>query len=336
MRQTDFAVQLTEFLKIYLPARRDLSENTIASYRDAFRFLLVFAEEEKGIPADKITLKDFTEPFVSSYINWLASGRRNSPATQKQRLAAMHVFVHFLKTRVPDYLLEYQKILDIKVSVNRQTSVGHLTPNEIKAVLAAPDAATPYGRRDMVLLSLMYDSAARVQEICDLRVKDLRLKKPYTVTITGKGNKTSPVPLMMETAEVLGSYLASCGLDQPGKSDYPLFSNHQGQKLTRAGVTYILKKHCDAVREKDSSFPQKVSPHMFRHSKAMHMLQSGIDLIYIRDFLRHAQIATTEIYAKADSEMKRAIIEKASPKLVSDLPDWREDESLMSMLKNLC
>ena len=335
MKQTDFGVQMTSFFTMHLPTRRDLSDNTISSYRDTFKLMLSFSESEKNIPADRLQLKDFTESFVSDFINWLSDSRGNSAATQKQRLAAIHVFVNYLKTRVPDYLLEYQRILDVRVIMHRQPDVGHFTAPQVEAILAAPDISDPYERRDMVLLSLMYDSAARVQEICDLTVKDLRLRKPYAVSITGKGDKTATVPLMKETADVLKKYLSYTRLDLPEKCDSPLFSNHRGEKLTRAGVTYILKKYCDKVRKEDPSFPKKVSPHMLRHSKAMHMLQAGIDLTYIRDFLRHSQITTTQVYAKADVEMRRAIIEESAPKVVPDLPDWRNDASLMAMLNNI-
>ncbi len=335
MKQTDFGVQMTSFFTMYLPTRRNLSDNTISSYRDTFKLMLSFSESMKSIPADKLKLKDFTETFVSEFINWLAKNRGNSAATQKQRLAAIHVFVNYLKTRVPDYLLEYQRILDIRVIMHRQPDVGHLTAPQVEAVLAAPDISDPYERRDMVLLSLMYDSAARVQEICDLTVKDLRLRKPYAVSITGKGNKTATVPLMKETADVLKKYLSDTKLDHPEKCDSPLFSNHRGEKLTRAGITYILKKYCARVHKDDPSFPEKVSPHMLRHSKAMHMLQAGIDLTYIRDFLRHSQITTTQVYAKVDVEMRRTIIEESAPKVVPGLPDWRKDASLMSMLSNI-
>lgn len=335
MRQTDFATHMTSFFTMFLPTRRHLSDSTISSYRDTFKLFLSFSENEKRIPADRITLNDFSESFVCDFINWLAISRGNSPATQKQRLAAIHVFVNYLKTRVPDYMLEYQRILSIRVSSKRQSIVGHFTVSQIEAILAAPNTNTLYGRRDKVLLSLMYDSAARVQEICDLRIKDLRLQKPYAVSITGKGHKTAIVPLMKETAELLRRYLSENNLDCPQKNCFPVFSNHSGQKLTRAGITYIIKKYCDCLRTTDPSFPIKVSPHMFRHSKAMHMLQAGINLIYIRDFLRHSKIDTTEIYARADVEMRRKIIEEASPKLVSNMPDWRTDASLMAMLNNI-
>ena len=335
MKQTDFAIQVSNFFTLYLPTRRDLSENTVISYRDAFKLLLKYAEEQKHIKAEKFQLSNLTEPFVSDFINWLRDARRNCPATQKQRLAAIDVFVKYLKIRVPDYLLEYQRIQSIQVAVPKRTDIGHFTPVQLQEVFAEPDPLDKFGRRDRVMLSLMYDCAARVQEICDLTVKDLQLHKPYCVEITGKGNKTAKVPLMKETADILKEYLHDCGLDKPECCNMPVFTNHRGEKLTRAGVTYILKKYSDEARKKDPSIPVKVSPHMLRHSKAMHMLQAGVYLIYIRDFLRHSQVATTEVYAKADVEMRRKVIEEASPKVVSGLPDWSKDQSIMDFLQSI-
>lgn len=188
----------------------------------------------------------------------------------------------------------------------------------------------------MLLLSLMYDSGARVQEICDLRVRDVRLQKPPTVILTGKGRKTRFVPIMASTANVLTIYFSDNGLSSPDKADQPLFTNHQRGKLTRAGVTYILKKYFDAARQANPDLPEKISPHILRHSKAMHMLQAGINLIYIRDFLGHVHVETTEIYAKADTEMKRRAIESTHIKINLDLPAWTDDRDLMALLTNLC
>lgn len=336
MKTTDFARYLTEFLKIYLPGKRELSENTIKSYRDTFRNLLVFTEEHVHIPAERLTIADITEDFVFDFIRWLDNCRKNSKSTRKQRLAAIHVFIHFIKTRKPEYLLEYQKILDIRVRKDAQQRICYLSPDEVKEILASPNLDNHFGRRDMVMLSLLYDSAIRVQELCDLTIGDLRLKRPATVTINcGKGGKSRVVPLMPETADILNRYLVDNCLNTPEKRESSLFVNHQNKKLTRAGVTYIFKKYCSIAREVIPAIP-KASPHVFRHSKAMHMLKSGAALIYIRDFLGHASIATTEVYAKADTDMKREAIEKVSPRLAPELPDWTQDESLMSMLTNLC
>lgn len=214
--------------------------------------------------------------------------------------------------------------------------MSHLTPDMVRDILAQVDTTDHFGRRDMVLLSLMYDSGARVQEICDLRVRDIRLKKPYTVMLTGKGSKTRAVPIMAGTADALMNYLSENRLNVLEKSDCTLFCNHQRGKLTRAGITYILKKYFDAARQANPNLPQNISPHIFRHSKAMHMLQAGINLIYIRDFLGHAHVETTEVYAKADTEMRRKEIESAQVIIDPNLPDWTNDSDLMSMLVNLC
>lgn len=336
MKATDFATYLTEFLRIYLPGHRGLSENTILSYRDTFRFMLEFADKECGIPAEVMTLADMTAEFIMEYLNWLKNERDNRVATKKQRLAAIHVFVHFLKNRKPEYLLEFQKILDIKIKKKAQNRIEYLSPEEVKALLNAPDLTDRFGRRDLVLLSLLYDSGARVQEICDLKISDVKLTKPSTVALTGKGKKTRIVPIMRETAAVVHKYIVENRLYSPEKQSYPLFFNHQNTKLTRAGVAYILKKYCDIVYAGDPAFPKTISPHQLRHSKAMHLLKAGTNLIYIRDFLGHSQIATTEIYAKADTQMKREAIENASLHLSPDLPDWTKDGTLMSMLMDLC
>lgn len=336
MRTTDFARLLTEFLKTYLPGKRGLSENTIMSYRDTFRSMLRFAEEDYAVSPERLTINDITEEFIYHFMKWLSEKRGNSPSTKRQRLAAVHVFVNFLKTRQPENLLEYQKILDIRIRERNQQNIGYLTSDEMVAVLAAPDLSDRFGRRDMALLALMYDSAARVQEICDLTVGSLRLQKPPTVTITkGKGQKTRIVPLMPETARILEQYINENELNIPAAYSRPLFCNHRRGNLSRAGVTYILKKYCDMVRRTNPTLPD-VSPHIFRHSKAMHMLKAGLDLIYIRDFLGHSQLATTEVYAKADSDMKRKAIESVSLNLAPDLPDWTDDMSLMQMLTEVC
>ena len=217
-----------------------------------------------------------------------------------------------------------------------QPELSHLSSDIVKMVIAKTNMSNRYGRRDAVLLSLLYDSAARVQELVNLRVRDVRLTKPYTVTLTGKGNKTRTVPISTNMAELLKAYLVENRLSLIQKLDYPLFPNHQGDKMTRAGITYILKKYCEVARAENPLVPLKVSPHIFRHSRAMHMLQAGINLIYIRDFLGHVHVTTTEIYAKADTESKRAALEKANISIDTDLPDWEQDKSLMMMLKDLC
>lgn len=335
MKTTDFAEYLSTFLTMYLPGQRGLSSNTILSYRDTFKQVLQYAGE-CGIRPEKLTLAQFNSGFVEAFLTWLEKERGCSRGTRNQRLAAIHAFARYVHSKRPEYLFESQKIMGIRSKKKPDPLLPYLTPETIETVLAQPNMTTVYGRRDAVLLSLMYDSGARVQEICDLRVRDVRLQKPYTVTLNGKGNKTRSVPIMSNTASLLEKYMAERRLTSPDKYDYSLFQNHQRGKLTRAGVTYILKKHCDSARADFPSISAKVSPHIFRHSKAMHMLQAGVNIVYIRDFLGHVNLSTTEIYARADAESKRAAIEKAAIKVMPDLPDWAQDKSLMSMLTTLC
>jgi integrase/recombinase XerD len=207
----------------------------------------------------------------------------------------------------------------------------------IRLLLKKPNINTKNGRRDLTLLSLIYDSGARVQEIADLKVCNIRLSSPSIVKLTGKGNKSRVVPLMKQMAKLLGKYIEENQLTEVNTKDYPLFFNCSKNKLTRAGIAYIIKKYTGPARkEYPELFPDKISPHCFRHSKAIHLLQSGVNLVYIRDFLGHVDIQTTEIYARVDSEMKRKALEKCNNNVVSDkLPEWQSNSNLMKWLKNL-
>ena len=336
MKTTDFAEHLAAFLTMYLPGQRGLSSNTIMSYRDTFKLVLLYTET-RGIRPERLTLAQFNSDFIEAFLTWLEKERGCSRSTRNQRLAAIHAFARYIHSKRPEYLFESQKIMDVRFKKQPEPQLPFFTPDIIQAILLQPDMATVYGRRDAVLLSLLYDSGARVQELCDLRVRDVRLQEPYTVTLTGKGDKTRSVPIMSDTAALLKKYITENKMTTTDKYDYPLFYNHQHGKLTRAGVTCILKKHSDSARKQCPQIPKRVSPHVFgRHSKAMHMLQAGVNLVYIRDFLGHANLSTTEIYAKADVETKRAAIEKAAIKVSPDLPDWAQDKSLMALLTTLC
>lgn len=336
MKTTDFAQCLGAYLTMYLPGQIGLSENTIMAYRDTFKLVLLFAEGDRGLRPEKITLSTFNADFVTDFLTWLEQERGNTVATRNQRLSALRAFAKYARGQFPEYLLESQKILDMKAKKHSSSALGYLSADSIREILLQPDPSDKYGRRDMVLLSLMYDSAARVQEICDLRARDVRLQKPHTITLTGKGRKTRFVPIMASTVGLLSEYISENKLDRPKKADAPLFFNHQQGQLTRAGVAYILKKYCEAAREANPRLPMKISPHILRHSKAMHMLQAGVNLVYIRDFLGHVHVETTEVYAKTDTEMKRSAIERAQIQIEHNLPAWTDDKSLMSMLINLC
>ena len=336
MRPTDFAKSLTDFLTGYLPGERGASKNTIASYRDTFILFLAFLTERKGISAERLTLNQITKDIVGEFLGWLEKERRCCAATRNVRLAALHSFFRYLQYRNPENLAEWQHILSIPVKRTEKPTINYLPIAGIRLLLEGPDQSTRNGRRDLALLSLMYDSGARVQEMIDLIPSMVRVNPPCTVKLIGKGNKARIVPLLEQQVKFLRIYMMEYKLLEPYANRYPLFSNSRQEKLTRAGVNYILTKYANQARAKDPALiPEKLSCHGLRHSKAMHLLQSGVNLVYIRDILGHSSVQITEIYARTDSHQKREAIEQAysdvSPK---EAPPWLTNEGLLSWLKS--
>ena len=336
MQPTDFAISLTQFLSDYLPGQKNVSPHTIRSYRDTFKLLLRYFQEREGIPPEKITMAHITPTCVTAFLNWLETERACGVATRNLRLTAVHSFFRYAQGEFPESLLHFQKVMAIPVKKGRQRTVEHLAPEGIRLLLEQPDRTGPKGRRDLAMLSTLYDSGARVQELIDLSVGDFIPGAHAVLVLTGKGNKTRRVPLMKNTASLLVAYIAENHLDVPHKKTYPLFTNSQHNRLTKEGVAYVLGKYAAQAHEISDAVPSKVKCHMLRHSKAVHLLQAGVNLIYIRDFLSHTDIKTTEIYARADTELKRQALENAHLNLVdSDLPDWNTNPDLMSWLSQL-
>lgn len=336
----DFAWHLTSFLSKYLPGERNMSTNTIAAYRDAFHLFLVFCEEEKGISPDKITISLLKKETILDYLDWLEKKRKCSITTRNQRLSSIHGFFKYVQKESPEDLFEIRRILGISSKKAPKTVVPYLTEDELKILFQQPNIKTIQGKRDLVLLVLMYDTAARVQELVDLKIKDIRLVSPAVVTLHGKGDKTRQVPILGKTKDLLTGYLEEHKKNSWGiaVSDVPVFCNQKYQKLTRWGISYILGKYVESAKKNHSfavNFP--VTPHVLRHSKAMGMLKAGINLIYIRDFLGHSNVVTTEIYARADNELKRKALEISYKDLCQDeMPKWEDNENLMQWLRDLC
>ena len=337
-KTTDFPYYLSKFLARYLPGEAGASQNTILSYRDTFTLLLNYCRScENTLPED-ITLDMLTKELVVVFLNWLEEERGCSVSTRNQRLSAIHSFCRFMQFEDVIRLSQYQRILSISKKKTKSGTINYMTPDGIKLILKQPNVQSLSGYRDMVLLSLMYDSGARVQEMADLSVGDVRADSPATVKITGKGRKTRIVPLMKPTADVVRQYISDSGLDCSSKRSYPLFPNRNGEKLTRAGIKYILDKYVEAARfENPAILPDVISPHSFRHSKAVHLLHAGVNLVYIRDILGHADLKTTEVYARIDGEMKRKALEEAFTNTIpSDtVPLWQKDGELLNWLQRL-
>ena len=336
MATTNLAGSLQAFLVEHLPLHRNLSPNTIKSYRDTISLLLKYCRDHRKLAPERLKLEHLNEALVVDFLTYIENERGCSIQTRNQRLAALHAFFRFLQAEMPEHILACQRILAIPFKRYERFVIRHLTPQETKTIISQPNTATHFGRRDLVILSVLYDTGARVQEIVDLRVRDIRLDTPAQLHLMGKGRKARVVPLLTKTVALLADYLCERGLDSTRQSDQCLFINRQGQHFTRAGLTYLIHKYVEQARCANTSFPADVSPHTFRHTKAMHMLHAGVPLIIIRDFLGHVDLKTTEIYARADLEMKRQALEKAANQVTPpQIQSWCDDANLLEWLRTL-
>ncbi len=265
MKPTDFSVHVTNFLTHYLAGHRNLSPNTSKAYRDVFTLLLRFCRDVLGIALERLSIAHIDAPLVEAFLDHLGTDRHASISTQNHRLAALHAFFRYVQSEVPDRLLQCQQILAIPLRRHAHPLVGYLSKEYLAEILAQPDLHTRMGRRDAILLSVLYDTGARVQELVDLTAGDVRLDPPPQVRLMGKGRKMRAVPLMDPTAEILRAYLRENGLDRPEHFDRPLFQNRNGGGLSRSGVRYILRKYVETVRKIHPGFTQPVSPHSLRH-----------------------------------------------------------------------
>ena len=336
---TDFAKYLTKFFSEYLVGERGASSHTIRSYSDTFTLVLTYMNEVRHIAADRLTFTHFYRETVLDFLDWLQKERKCANSTRNQRLAALHSFFKYMQYEDAKHLEQWQNILSIRVKRQEKgSSVDYLAVEGIKFLLEQVPVNTKEGRRNLAMLALLYDSGARVHELIDLSPSSLNLNKPCYVTLWGKGNKKRIVPLQNEQVTLLVSYMKENHLDNPAYNERPLFANNRGEKLTNSGVAYILNLYAKNARIlKPDLIPEKISPHTFRHSKAMHLLQSGVNLIYIRDILGHVSIQTTEIYARADSKQKREALEAAYINVIPSRGNegtWEKDSKLKVWLKN--
>ena len=330
MKPTDFSYYLSDFLTAYLSGQRNLSSNTIKSYRDTFVFLLEYIQETHQVSPEKVTIAQVDKPMIEGFLLWLEKSKNNSITTRNQRLAAIHAFFRYLQSQKPEFMFHSQKILSIPTKKAPQKVIEYLSEDRVKQLLAEPDVSSVTGRRNLALLCTLYDTGARVQELADLSVRDVRLESPAIMCITGKGRKTRHVPIMSKTAKLLSAYLKEHNLSTPDKMDHPLFFNTRGTKLTRQGITYILQKYSNIC-----GFGQ-TSPHRLRHAKAMHLTQADINPVFIRDFLGHVDLKTTEIYSKTNTEMKRKALEKMDNTIIPNtVGSWNENEGLLEWLYSL-
>jgi integrase/recombinase XerD len=324
---------LRSFFADHLPRVRGSSPHTILSYRDALVLFLRFVADRHKQSVSQLDLGDLDPPEVLAFLEHLETTRHNLVATRNVRLAAIHAFFRYCATADPTQVEHCQRVLAIPFKRTGSRPIHYLEYDEIQAVLGSIDRTTADGRRDYVLLAIMFNTGARVQEIVTLCVRDLRLEALPQVRLFGKGRKERWCPLWPQTAELLRAWLG-----ESISPDRPLFCNHRGDRLTRFGVRYLLRKYCARAKVTTPSLGRKrLHPHSMRHSSAVHLLRSGVEITTISQWLGHASVTTTNRYATVDLEMKRKAIEQARPtNFGSDGPaQWRTDASILDWLEGL-
>jgi site-specific recombinase XerD len=300
-----FPALLQTFFQRRLIAERGASAQTIASYRDTFELLLRYAEQSTGRSPSALTLNDLDAPLILAFLDHLETHRGNGPRTRNLRLTAIRSFMRYASVCDPTALPIAQRVLAIPGKRFDRPALEFLSREEVKALLNAPDRSTWSGQRDAVLLATLYNTGARVSEITGLCVTDILTDRASALRLHGKGRKERIIPLWKTTAQLLRAWLSHID-SSPGT---PVFSNRTGVRLSRSGVQYRLSV---ALATATSSCPslagRRISPHTLRHTTAMHLLQSGVDLTVIALWLGHEDPATTHLYVEADLEMKEAAL----------------------------
>ncbi len=325
---------ITIFFKDYLPNLKGVSKNTILSYRDTFALLLLYLKENKKIDINNIKINSINDNIISDFLLYLENVRNNSVLTRNQRLAAIHSFYNFIKFKELAYNELFTQILHIPFKKAPKNSISYFSKEEIEILINMPDSNQKYGFRDYILLLFMYETATRAQEISDLKRNQLFLNNNNShTTIIGKGNKSRRIPINQDLSNLLIKYINIFNID----NDEYVFKNRKNNKISTKGIEYILLKHLNQARKKYSEkFKLNYSNHSMRHSKAMHLLESGVNLIYIRDFLGHESIVTTEIYAKSNPIIKEKNILQNSEKInATSKYDENVKKDLLDFLKKL-
>jgi len=310
MNTTDLAHVLQAFFCQRLIQQRHASDQTVTSYRDTFRLLLCFAEQQLGKPVNALCLDDIDVTLVLEFLDYLENQRHNCIRTRNARLAAIRALLHYAALQEPAALPQIQRVLAIPMKRFDRVVVGFLSREEIEAILNAPDTDTWSGQRDASLLTMLYNTGARVSEIIAIKRSDVVDAHCSAVLLHGKGRKERVVPLWKCTSALLRRWMKQIS----DTAQQPLLPNRFGQPMTRSGVAKRLEVTVNRASPSCPSLHSKViSPHVIRHSTAMHLLQSGVDLAVIALWLGHESIVTTHHYLQADLKMKEQALAALQP-----------------------
>lgn len=325
MKSEFLSYYVQNYLMSYLISQRGYGTNTVASYRDTFKLLFRFYKTE-GKSTVKLSLVDLDRACILKFLHWLETERKNAVSTRNVRLAHFKSFFGYVLSLSPEMAEHCRQVIVIPFKKTEKKPPAYLTETETKILLQTPDSGSPAGLRHTAILALLYDSACRVQELISLNVSDVTLGRICKIYVKGKGGKYREIPILPETGKILRQYISVYCL-QP---ENPLFVNKQGNRLTRAGIAYIMNSYVSNTNEKHSK--RGISPHLLRHSKATHLVTHGVNIYDIRDFLGHESVATTQVYLTSNPEVTRAAIENAALRTVPDGTEYYSHEVKADLL----
>jgi len=321
------ATFIKRFFSHYLPIQKGLATNTILAYRDAIKMLLCYAADTLKKSVEELCVEDIDESVVLHFLEYVENTRGCTPRTRNARLAAIRALFGFIARQEPSLALHCQSIGTIPLKRTHHKTVDYLEEAQMQALINSVDLNSRTGVRDNALLLLLYNTGARVSEIVELKVADLRLDGIPQVKLLGKGQKYRSCPLWPETVEALHDCLKQRTAKDPAFQQ--LFLNANGSPITRFGVRHIIGKYATLAKGQCPSIAAKpISPHTIRHTTAMHLLRAGNDVNMVSYWLGHADINTTHIYLEIDMEMKQSMIQKAGAPVVKKPLPWQKPNVL--------
>ena len=317
---------ITRFFVSYLANERGASKNTIAAYSDTLRLLIKHLCKKHSKQPEELGMEMLDPEAILDFLDHLERERNNSQSTRNQRLAAIKSFLHYAARENPELMLPNERIQAIRSKKTDHKPPPSLTIEQVHAILDSIDTTLRIGLRDKALIQLLYNTGARVQEIADLSIGDLRFESPATVTLTGKGRKTRTVPLWKETVQHIQAYLQA--REHAGIQSSPLFLNNKREPITRFGIGRRIELHGKNAAEKSPSLNDlKLTPHVFRHTTALHLIETGSDITIVKEWLGHADLKTTSQYIEVSVARKRQALEKLPPPGSGErveMPEWKE------------
>jgi integrase/recombinase XerD len=325
------APTLQAFFTDRLINEKGVSAHTIAAYRDTFRLLLAFAQQHRGKQPCDLDLEDLDAPLIAAFLDHLEQARNNSPRTRNARLSAIHSMFRFAALRHPEHAALIARVLAVPTKRFDRAIVSYLTPEEVDALLAAPDRTRWIGRRDHALLALTIQTGLRVSELTSLRCQDLHLGTGAHAQTIGKGRKQRATPLTAQTVAVLRGWLR----ERDGHPDQPLFPTSRGKPLSRDAIALLVAKHAKAASDRCPTLHNKtVSPHVLRHTAAMNLLHAGVDSTVIALWLGHESVEATQIYLHADMTIKERALARTTPPNTTP-GRYRPPDTLLAFLEAL-